>query len=584
MVRYFAARIVTPASCWLSRRHLAAALNADGRMPSGQPPGRRRYVIFFQLIALILFSSAHISAQNLTVSDVQTIISQAVSTAVSLNQKVTVAVTDHEGNVLGVFAMTGTNPTTQIRSVGLSGQGLEGLFVPSSAAAISKAGTAALLSANGNAFSTRTASFIIQEHFPPGIDNRPGGPLYGVQFSSLACSDIAIAGLALGLSGDSGGIPLYRNGVAVGGIGIEGDGLYTVDRNATDNDQPYEEVIAAAGARGFETPALIRGDNILVEGVRLAFSNVSNPPVVPTMPFGSLPGTVTTAIMAAPPSAFVPTVLGGISGETHPGFPIIAGSALSVAEVRSILESAAQTANITRAGIRQPIGSNARVSMAVVDVDGTVLGIFRQLDAPVFGFDVSVQKARTAAFFARSDAASLLSAAGLGSYVSRANADGLGLNGSIAFSDRAIGFLHRPLFPDGINGTNAGPFSTPLSAWSPFNVGLQLDLIFDALTMPPMVCRERSREKRKMFPPCPCSTIPNLKNGLQIFAGSIPLYRGSTLVGAIGISGDGIDQDDFIAAAGANNFAPPQNIRSDQIFVRGVRLPFLKFPPRPTLP
>ena len=104
--------------------------------------------------------------------------------------------------------MTGAAPTTLIRSVGASGQGLEGLVVPSAAAANSKAGTAGIFSTGGNAFTTRTASFIVQEHFPPGIDNRAGGPLYGVQFSTLPCSDIAIAALPLGLSGDPGGIPL----------------------------------------------------------------------------------------------------------------------------------------------------------------------------------------------------------------------------------------------------------------------------------------------------------------------------------------------------------------------------------------
>jgi hypothetical protein len=77
--------------------------------------------------------------------------------------------------------------------------------------------------------------------------------------------------------------------------------------------------------------------------------------------------------------------------------------------------------------------------------------------------------------------------------------------------------------------------------------------------------------------------VPELKNGLQIFAGGIPLYRGSTLVGAIGVSGDGIEQDDLVAAGGANQFAPPDAIRSDKFFVRGVRLPFLKFPARPFL-
>jgi uncharacterized protein GlcG (DUF336 family) len=220
----------------------------------------------------------------------------------------------------------------------------------------------------------------------------------------------------------------------------------------------------------------------------------------------------------------------------------------------------------------------------VVDTDGKVLGIFRQKDAPVFGLDVAVQKARTSNFFARTDAAAKLSAAGFGPYVSRAGADGLALNGAIAFSDRGIGFLHRPLFPDGINDTQAGPFSTALADWSPFNNGLQLDLIKTALISSPPICRTAARTKQRMLAPCPCAVIPEVRNGIQIFAGGLPIYRGSTLVGAVGVSGDGIDQDDLIAAAGANSFSPPDAIRSDKFLVRTVRLPFLKFPPRPFLP
>ncbi|MEP6787058.1 MAG: heme-binding protein, partial [Acidobacteriota bacterium] len=188
---------------------------------------------------------------------------------------------------------------------------------------------------------------------------------------------------------------------------------------------------------------------------------------------------------------------------------------------------------------------------------------------------------------ARADAATKLTGAGFGSYVTRAAADGVPLNGTVAYSDRAIGFLHRPLFPDGINGTQGGPFSTLLADWSPFNDGLQLDLVKNALLSPPMMCGTAAIARRPMMraamAPCPCSTIPELKNGLQIFAGSLPIYRGSTLVGAVGVSGDGIDQDDFISGAGGNIFAPPDAIRSDTVFVRGVRLPFLKFPARPTL-
>jgi uncharacterized protein GlcG (DUF336 family) len=520
-----------------------------------------------------------LTAGTLTTSDVQTIISQAVSAAVSLNRNITVAVTDREGNVLGVFRMTGASTTTTIRSVGASGMGLEGTVVPSSLAAISKGGTGSLFSTGGNAFTTRTAGFIIQEHFPPGIDFRASGPLYGVQFSSLPCSDIKIPGLPLGLSGDPGGLPIYKDGLAVGGVGIEGDGVNTVDRDPADFDQPFEEIIAASAVRGYEAPSLIRGDNILVDGIRLPYTNIASPPAPATIPFGSLPGAIVAGfpIRPAQTSAFVPAMLGGIAGEVDTRFfPFVggtapAGNALSAAEVQTIMSHAAQQANITRAAIRQPLGSNARVTIAVVDAAGTVVGVFRQQDAPVFGFDVSVQKARTAAFFTRSDAGALLTAAGFGSYVNRAASDGLQLNGSVAFSDRAIGFLHRPLFPDGINYTAAGPFSTQLTEWSPFNVGLQLDLIKANLIA------------TLGGAAVPCSTIPNVANGIQIFAGSVPLYKNGVLVGAIGISGDGIDQDDLISAAGGNGFSPAPAIRADQVFVRSVRLPFVKFPRSPNL-
>lgn len=519
---------------------------------------------------------SHLAATNLPQTDVQTILQQAASAANAVGKAVNIVVTDREGNVLGLLPMAGT-PSSTIRSVGGLGQGLEGTVVSAADAATAKAATAAFFSTSGNAFTTRTAGFIIQEHFPPGISFRAGGPLYGVQFSSLPCSDIKKPSARLGLSADPGGLPIYKNGLPAGGIGVEGDGLYTLDRNPADDDQTFEEIIAASGIRGFEAPALIRGDNILADGIRLPFSNVTNPLAPATTAsiagatFGFGPGGV------APASEFVPQVVGGIAGEVSPRFfPFVggtgpSGNALTASEVNTIVSRAAQQANITRAAIRQPLGSNARVTIAVVDTAGVVLGIFRQQDAPVFGFDVAVQKARTAAFFSSANAATALRAAGLGSYVDRAHADGLRFDGAFAFSDRATGFLHRPFFPDGIDNTAAGPFSTAIADWSPFNVGLQLDLIktnFLASVVGPAV---------------PCTSIPSLPNGIQIFPGSVPLYKNGVLVGAIGISGDGVDQDDLIAAAGANVFSPPASMRSDQIFVRGVRLPFLKFPRSPNL-
>jgi uncharacterized protein GlcG (DUF336 family) len=522
-----------------------------------------------------------VTAGNLSVSEVQTVIAQAVSAAASLNRAVTVAVTDREGNVLGVFNMTGAPATTQIRGGGQAGRGLEAANVPATLAAISKAGTASFFSTQGNAFTTRTAGFIIQEHFPPRVDFTAGGPLYGVQFSSLPCTDIKRPALPLGLSADPGSVPLYKNGVSVGGVGIEGDGLYTLDKDPAEIDKPLEELIAVAAGRGFEPPAQIRGDNILADGIRLRYLDVTDAdaPRPATIAFGSLPGTVDGSfpIRSAQPSAFVPANVGGVNGAADTRFfpfidsPSTSTNRLTAAEVTRIISQAGQQADITRAAIRQPLGSAARVSITVVDVDGNVLGIFRTTDAPVFGFDVSVQKARAAAFFSNRNAAALLRGAGLGSYVDRANADGINLDGSVSFSNRAVGFLHRPFFPDGLNPNPAGPFSTEISEWSVFNTGLQLDLIINNFLL------------AVGGADVPCSTIPNLRNGTQIFAGSVPLYKNGELVGAVGISGDGIDQDDIIAAAGSNGFTPPAASRADQVLVRGRRLPFVKFPRSPNL-
>ncbi|HUE83546.1 MAG TPA: heme-binding protein, partial [Pyrinomonadaceae bacterium] len=311
--------------------------------------------------------------------------------------------------------------------------------------------------------------------------------------------------------------------------------------------------------------------------IRLPFINALEVLRPPTIAFGALPGAIDPVfpIRSAQASAFTPVVVGGIQGESDPRFfPFITSptaNGLTATEVNQIISQAAQQANITRAAIRQPLGSNARVTIAVVDVEGRVLGLFRQFDAPVFGFDVSVQKARGAAFMSRGDAAATLRATGFGSYVDRVAADGLRLDGSVAFSDRAVGFLHRPFFPDGIDNTPAGPLSRAIGEWSVFNVGFQLDILKANLGA---VLGGAN---------VPCTPLPGLANGIQIFPGSVPLYKNGVLVGAIGVSGDGIDQDDLIAAAGAGGFAPPPGIRSDQFFVREVRLPFLKFPRSPNL-
>ena len=95
------------------------------------------------------------------------------------------------------------------------------------------------------------------------------------------------------------------------------------------------------------------------------------------------------------------------------------------------------------------------------------------------------------------------------------------------------------------------------------------------------------------MPPAPTGQR-RLANGMQIFPGGVPIYRGSQLVGAIGISGDGIDQDDMIGFLGLHNGglrasgignAPPA-MRADNLVVNvgaGVRLRYVNCPFAPFL-
>jgi uncharacterized protein GlcG (DUF336 family) len=518
---------------------------------------RWRAVLTAALAALLVARTPFVRAADeaLTAEEVARILSQAAAGAASAGLSANIAVVDAEGRALGQLRMDGAPPTTRFQPV----EGANGLpisTVDTAVAAFAKAATGALLSSGGNAFSTRTASFIVQEHFPPAIDFTGGGPLFGVQFSSLRCSDVNPVS-PLGLAADPGGFPLYKNGRVVGGLGVEGDGQYALDRRPDLVDLPPEEQAALAGQRGFEPPDIIRGDRILADGIRLAYADAQA-----SAAGAARPGLLVDGPRAGGQAPRVDFTLAGVAGETDPRYPTRAGQVLTAADVNQVLTQAAQQTVRTRAAIRQPLGSFARVSISVVDLDGSVLGFFRNADAPRFGIDVSAQKARTALFFSSPDAGAVLGRLGLGRYLR----DGVPLDGSVAFTSRAVGFLAQPFFPPGIPNTTEGAFSQPIGTWSVFNTGLQLDLIKGGLLTPVCVPGE-----------------PRLRNGITIFPGGIPLYKGGRLAGAIGISGDGVDQDDLIAFAGSAGFEAAPERRSDQLMVRGVRLPYVKLPRHPEL-
>lgn len=600
--------------------------------------------------------------QSLTTDDVKQIIAQAVAETQAQHAKGTVAVVDRVGNVLAVFQMTGAGAAVKVDSQRNTLSGLDGLaIVPATIAVIAKAITGAYLSSEGNAFSTRTASQIVQEHFNPGELGQPGGPLFGVQFSSLPCSDFntRFSGGApdigpkrspLGLSADSGGFPLYKNGTVVGGVGVITDGSYSLDLNIDDRDHDIDELTAIAATAGFDAPSDRRADLITVGGKSLRYSDVGLADTV-TGGHNSLsydPGATALGTLVPVNGYFSgTTVLAGTRfGTMQSGYaqasdarfagldafelvnvdgsrryPPKPGSdgGLSEAEVATLLQQGIAVANHTRAQIRRPLGSQMRGSVVVVDTKGVVLGVLRTRDAPVFGTDVALQKARTAMFFSKPGAAEEIRAAGTVTYIEPVGqeqptvkfgdyADALNqlaetnvLEGGFAYGARSVGNFERPFFPDGIDGNANGPLSKPYPKWSPFSTGIQLDLVYERIAQ--HVVFTLNSGGADVGPSCagpPASATgfhfnttvpPELGDGLQIFAGGVPIYKGGALVGGVGVSGDGIDQDDMVAFLGLYNAgqvlgtisnAPPA-MRIDQLNIQGQKVRYVECPQGPFL-
>jgi uncharacterized protein GlcG (DUF336 family) len=567
------------------------------------------------------------------------VINQAVDRAVRISPNSVIAVTDREGYVLGVWVVRGGAATP--------GE------IPT---AVSKSGTAAFLSSNQNAFSSRTAGFIIQQHFPPGVQFQPPGPLVGVGLSNLFVSDInrfkktdlipctgllfpcppaaqpispgilgsPVAGTSL--DGSPGGVPLYKNGILVGGVGVTGDGtpqppIPTAVAPGTAailqailpqclldslgippppapipalpiiirDENPFvfigsydaDEDVALAGQQGFASSPGITADNAFINGIRLPYvvgsaSSTSataakkkskrkkrRPAPTPALVVTGNPDPQFPIVAPPPPFPYPVATFGGYAGQIRQPIindpiptPINGQPRLTAAEVASIIDFAAQRAKITRAGIRLPVGTAMKVFITVVnnpDQDGcppVVLGAFRTGEATLFSWDVAVQKARTSVFYSRHDF--------------------LRFGTNVAFSSRAVGFLAQRFYPPGINDNGPGPFYTEQDKLSGF-AGAEPNVVFTAAldTTPPGAEPLRNGIRT------------DLPNGITIFPGGFPLYRNGVLIGAIGVSGDGVDQDDIVGASGTHDFLAPMPIRSDEFFFRDTRLPYAKFPRDP---
>ncbi len=156
----------------------------------------------------------------LSQEDLNVIVAQAVAKA---------------GVTNSVFRLSPTAQSTrmQIAIVGRDGKllrlfSMSDAWVGSIDIAIAKARTAAFFSSNQNALTTRIV----------GLASQPGGPLWGIGQSN----QVGISGsqeFRNGIITFPGGVPLYKSGALVGGIGVSGDGV----------DQ--DETVAFGGATGF---------------------------------------------------------------------------------------------------------------------------------------------------------------------------------------------------------------------------------------------------------------------------------------------------------------------------------------------
>ncbi|MEO2014435.1 MAG: heme-binding protein [Fuerstiella sp.] len=243
------------------------------------------------------------------------------------------------------------------------------------------------------------------------------------------------------------------------------------------------------------------------------------------------------------------------------------GVGITAAEVEQIITQSIAGAEKTRAAIRLPIGSRTNMAFAVTDKTGDVLGLYRMPDATVFSIDVAVAKARNTAYYA--DAAALQPEDQLP-----------GVATGVAFTNRTFRFLAEPRFPSGIEGTTPPAFSTLNTTKNPnINVATaeNIGAPVAASEMNDTVLGYDAFNPGTNFRDA--STPLEHQNGIVFFPGSTPLYKNGKLIGGFGVSGDGVDQDDVVSFIGAQGFLPQQNgaIAADEVFVDGVRLPYIKF-------
>jgi uncharacterized protein GlcG (DUF336 family) len=525
--------------------------------------------------------------------------------AASLDVPLTVAVVDRVGNILGIYRKA--NAPAQVSGNFFNEPPPLGGPQDANEVAVSLARTGAFFSNNQAPLSSRTVRFVSGIHFPPGIRFTPNAALYGIENTnrgcdfnvtfnpdqfvpratsaesainhlpcneedqSGCCNSVDKGGCGLGIitgkidlfdsdfrAVNTGGVPIFRGKVLLGGVGVVGDFSGEIAEFAAISG------ILAGGV--LPVPDFLSGNElalrsivVFIDGIRLPFVDKRLTEKLDKgilqRPKGTSPGTADGAFVFGPNagSCYDPTP------DDNPAPDLDANGTpqclqapegylvgpladpngkLTAEEVDLMVQQAVDTANRTRAVIRLPIGQRTKMVISVSNADGEILAIFRMPDATIFSIDVATAKARNVAYFS--------------SFAPTVANDLPGLPPGTAVTNRTISFASQPFYPAGIDTSSEGPF-------------------FYTLYVPDTVnaCTQGSQEPN-----------PN-QTGIVFFPGSLPIYKNGELIGGLGVSGDGVEQDDFVTVGGAQGFEPAKDIRADNFFIRGVRQAYLKFPRNP---
>ena len=231
-------------------------------------------------------------AAPLSAAEVRSIIENAVAEANSARSAVRLpsgtavqvvhAITDTNGELIGLFRQPDALPDaidvcpakarTAVYASSPTIDPLDTLDNPATGVVLGEAFPP------GTAVTGRALGFGGQPFFPSGINGTTPGP-FRVSFNKDQAKVCTLLreptnGKQNGAIFFPGGVPLYRNGVLVGGFGVSGDG-------GEQND-----LVASAGTAGFEAPESIRSDQLILrknqgDGVRLPYLKFNRLPLEP---------------------------------------------------------------------------------------------------------------------------------------------------------------------------------------------------------------------------------------------------------------------------------------------------------------